>query len=151
MKIGVISDTHVRTFDEIPAPVLRALEKVDLIVHAGDFTRMEVLEGLSKLGEVKAVCGNMDSDELKRRLPPRELFTVDGKQIGLVHGWGAPWGIAERVKKLFGDADIVIYGHSHQSFNKHLQGSLLFNPGQAKHSFGLITIGDGIRAEIVRV
>jgi len=151
VKIGVISDTHVRTFDEIPAPVLQALEKVDLIVHAGDFTQVAVLEGLSRMGEVKAVCGNMDSDELKRQLPPRELFMVDGKQVGLVHGWGAPWGIAGRVRKLFSDVDIVIYGHSHQSFNKYFQGSLLFNPGQARNSFGLITIDDGIRAEIVKV
>ena len=40
MRIGVISDTHVKTIDDIPAKILKALAEVDLIVHAGDFTDM---------------------------------------------------------------------------------------------------------------
>lgn len=63
MKIGVLSDTHARTFGEIPASIVRALAEADLIVHAGDFTEMAVLAGLRTLEEVKAVCDNMDSPE----------------------------------------------------------------------------------------
>ena len=48
MRIGIISDTHVTTFDEIPAPIVTALGGVDLIVHAGDFTKRAVLEGLRR-------------------------------------------------------------------------------------------------------
>jgi putative phosphoesterase len=151
MRIGVISDTHVRTVEEIPAAVLEALADVDLIVHAGDFTERAVLEGLKALGEVKAVCGNMDSGELKQLLPHKELFAVAGKKIGLTHGSGGPWGIADRVRQLFGDVDLIIYGHSHQAFSQHIGGSLLFNPGRARESFGLLTIGEEIEAEIVSI
>jgi len=151
MRIGVISDTHVKTFDELPAPIITALAGVDLIVHAGDFTERPVLEGLKRLGAMKAVCGNMDSVELKRTLPQKELFIVNGKKIGLIHGWGAPWGIADRVREMFSDVDIIIFGHSHQTCNQYIGGSLLFNPGRASDSLGLLTIDDEVRAEIIKV
>jgi len=151
MRIGVISDTHVKTFDELPAPIITALAGVDLIVHAGDFTERPVLEGLRRLGAMKAVCGNMDSAELKRTLPQKELFIVNGKKIGLIHGWGAPWGIADRVREKFSDVAIIIFGHSHQTCNQYIGGSLLFNPGRASDSFGLLTIDDEVRAEIIKV
>ena len=151
MKIGVISDTHAKAFSEIKAPILKALAEVDLIVHAGDFTERNMLDGLRTLGEVKAVCGNMDSGELKEILPQKELFVVSGRKIGLIHGSGGPWGLASRVRELFSDVDIIIYGHSHQSHNQYVGGRLLFNPGQARNSFGLLTIGDEMRAEIIRI
>jgi putative phosphoesterase len=151
MRIGVISDTHVKTFEELPAPIITALAGVDLIVHAGDFTERPVLEGLRRLGAMKAVRGNMDSAELKRTLPQKELFIVNGKKIGLIHGWGAPWGIADRVREKFSDVDIIIFGHSHQTCNQYIGGSLLFNPGRASDSFGLLTIDDEVRAEIIKV
>ena len=151
MRIGVISDTHVKMFDELPAPIITALAGVDLIVHAGDFTERPVLEGLRRLGAMKAVCGNMDSAELKRTLPQKELFIVNGKKIGLIHGWGAPWGIADRVREKFSDVAIIIFGHSHQTCNQYIGGSLLFNPGRASDSFGLLTIDDEVRAEIIKV
>jgi 3',5'-cyclic AMP phosphodiesterase CpdA len=93
MKIGVISDTHARTIEGIHKSILKALETVDLIVHAGDFTEKAVLDGLKFIGQVKAVCGNMDSHELKNMLPQTELLTLGEKRIGLVHGSGGPWGI----------------------------------------------------------
>lgn len=151
MRIGVISDTHVRTVSEIPEPIRAALAEVALIVHAGDFTESAVLDGLKALGEVRAVCGNMDSGELKRMLPEKELFVVNGKKVGLTHGSGGPWGIAGRIRQMFDDVDIIIFGHSHEPCHLYLQGSLLFNPGQARDSFGLLTIDDEIRAEIIRV
>ena len=151
LRIGVISDTHVETLGEIPHPILVALAEVDLIIHAGDFTERAVLEGLRSLGEVKAVYGNMDSDELRVMLPQKELFIVSGKKIGLTHGSGGRWGIADRVKEMFSDVDIIIYGHSHVPSNHYIGRSLLFNPGRARDSFGLLTIDDEIKAEIISV
>ncbi|MFC1928339.1 metallophosphoesterase family protein [Chloroflexota bacterium] len=151
MRIGVISDTHVKTLDEISSPILKALAEVDIIVHAGDFTERAVLEGLRALGKVRAVCGNMDSSELKRILPQKEAFVVNEKRIGLIHGSGAPWGITDRAREQFSNVDVLIYGHSHEPCNRYIQGTLLFNPGQAKNSFGLLTIDDRIKAEIMRV
>ena len=151
MRIGVISDTHAGTFAEMPERILIALAEVDLIVHAGDFTQKAVLDGLRVLGEVKAVCGNMDSGELRTILPQKERFVAGGRKIGLVHGSGGPWGIAGRIREMFDDVDIIIYGHSHEPYNQYIDRALMFNPGIARNSFGLLTIDDEVKAEIIKV
>jgi len=151
LKIGVISDTHAQTMEDIPLAIMEALEDVDFIIHAGDFAERVVLEGFREIGEVKAVYGNMDSGELKRMLPDKRIIDVEGRQVGLVHGSGGPWGMAERVRPLFGDIDVIIFGHSHLSFNEYIRGTLMFNPGRARDSFGILTIEKEIKAEILRV
>ncbi len=151
VRIGVISDTHARTLGDLPNGILIALGDVDLIVHAGDFTEKAVLDGLRTLGEVKAVSGNMDSGALHRILPRHDLFAFGERMIGLIHGWGVPWGLAERVQKTFPGADIIIFGHSHEPTNRLIGDTLLFNPGRARDSFGVITIGDTVQADIIRV
>ena len=149
MKIGVVSDTHATSFAEVPDRILQALAEVDLIVHAGDFVARDVLDGLKQLGEVKAVQGNMDSEELKQILPEKELLVIEGKRIGIIHGWGSPYGIDDRVGKMFEDVDIIVYGHSHYSQNEVKKGILFFNPGQARNSFGILTIGKEVKGEII--
>lgn len=151
MKIGVISDTHASNLSDIPVSVLRALENVDLIIHAGDFTDKTVLDGLRNLGDVKAVCGNMDSGEIKRMLSPKETFTANGKRIGLTHGSGARLGIATRIRDMFDDADMIVYGHSHEPDSQTIRGILMFNPGPVRRSFGMITIDQDIKTEIITV
>ena len=151
MKIGVISDTHADLLRQVPAPVLKALSEVDVIVHAGDFTEIAVLEGLRALAEVKAVAGNMDSAEIKRVLPREDSFVIGGRRFGLTHGSGPSWGLARRVRNMFEDADVIIYGHSHQPASEYIQGTLVFNPGRARNSFGIITIDDRIGTEIVTI
>ena len=71
------------TLGEIPRQILTVLARVDLIVHAGDFTERAVLEELRSLAEVKAVYGNVDSEELTRILPHQELFVVSGVELFL--------------------------------------------------------------------
>jgi putative phosphoesterase len=151
MKLGVISDSHVRRFDDLPLAVRQALAGVDIIVHAGDFTHRGVLDGLRALKAVHAVHGNMDSGELRKTLPEKEIFEVKGRKIGLLHGSGVPLGIDERVRKQFDGVDIIIFGHSHRPCNRYIRGVLLFNPGAAKDSFGLLTIDDVIKGQILRV
>ena len=151
MKLGIVSDTHTGTIEAVPAVIRKAFADADIIVHAGDFTQKAVLDGLRTMGEVKAVCGNMDSMDLKAILPERDVFEAAGKKIGLTHGSGTPRGIAERVKSQFSGVDIIIFGHSHEPCNRYIQGILLLNPGQAKNSFALLTIDDGIRVNILRV
>ena len=151
MRIGVVSDTHVTSFAEVPNKILIALVEVDLIIHAGDFVSKDVFDGLKRLGEVKAVRGNMDSSELKQILPEKELLLVGGKRIGITHGWGGPYGIEDRVSQMFKDVDVIIYGHSHQSKNELKEGVLFFNPGQARSSFGILTVGQEVKGEIIRL
>jgi putative phosphoesterase len=151
MKIGVISDTHATSFDQLPDQILRNLAEVDLIIHTGDFVTRDVLDGLKQLGEVKAVAGNMDSEELKRIFPEKETLVIKGKRLGIIHGWGSPFGIDDRVGGMFDDVDIIVYGHSHYSQNEVKKGVLFFNPGQAKNSFGILTIGQEVRGEIINL
>ena len=151
MKIGVLSDTHVDSLGQLHEKILVALLKVDLIIHAGDFVTKDVLNGLKQLGELKAVWGNMDSDELKRTLPEKELLKIEGKKIGIIHGWGSSHGIDDRVGNEFNGVDIIIYGHSHYSQNETRNGVFFFNPGQARNSFGILTIGAEVSGEIIKL
>ena len=151
MKIAVLSDTHAASVEDIPKRIIDHLSSVDLIVHAGDFVTPDVLEGLRKFGEVKAVRGNMDSDELRDSLPEKEIFTVGKKRIGLTHGWGAPFRMEGKVKSVFpGEKlDAIIFGHSHFAQNKVIDGVLFFNPGKASRTFGILTVGEDIEGEII--
>ena len=151
MRIGVISDTHATSIDQLPDRILTALAGVDLIIHTGDFVAKDVLDGLKRLGEVKAVRGNMDSEEIKQILPEKELLIIEGKRIGITHGSGPPYGIDDRVGKVFEEVDIIIYGHSHYSQNELKRGILFFNPGQARNSFGILTVGEKVEGEIINL
>ncbi len=151
MRIAVLADTHVNTLEHLPRKIIDAISTVDLIIHAGDFTDVQVLKELKQLREVKAVQGNMDSRELKAVLPAKEIVEIENKRIGITHGSGRPWGIEERVRKMFESdrIDIIVYGHSHQSQNKVIDDILLFNPGKATDSFGILTINREAKGEII--
>ena len=151
MKIAVISDTHIHSINSLAPRIVLELKEADLIVHAGDATTLELIEDIRRLGPLKAVQGNMDSAELKAVLPVSELFEVEGRKIGVIHGWGSPWGIEERVKKAFGEVDVIIFGHSHKPQNAVIDGVLYFNPGDARHSFGILTIGREISGRIIKI
>ena len=61
IRLGIISDTHMpRAADTLPDKVIKGLEGVDMILHAGDITEENVLEELGRIAPIKAVAGNMD-------------------------------------------------------------------------------------------
>jgi hypothetical protein len=151
MRIAVLADTHVNRLEHLPKKIIDALSTVDLIIHAGDFTDLQLLKELKQLREVKAVHGNMDSKELKTVLPVKEIVEIENKRIGITHGSGGPWGIEERVRKMFESdrIDIIVYGHSHRPQNKVIKDILFFNPGKATDSFGILTIDEETQGEII--
>ena len=135
MKIGILSDTHIPTVGEsIPLSLLKAFENVDLIIHAGDLVRLEVLDTLTSLAPVKAVYGNMDPAEVKRELPDKLCFSVEGIKIGVIHGWGAPNGLDKRIRPTFPDCNCIIFGHSHSPMYQWTEGVLFLNPGALQTS-----------------
>ncbi len=142
MDICVISDTHAGRLGDLPGDLVEAVKAADLVVHAGDFTANAVLDELETLRPVHAVAGNMDSAALKARLPERTTFVAEGKRIGLIHGWGSPAGIADRVRAQFQDVDIIIFGHSHALHVSENRGVVMFNPGPARDSFGLLRVSE---------
>jgi putative phosphoesterase len=151
MRVAVLADTHVNTIEDLPEKIIDALSTVDLIIHAGDFTDVQLLRDLEELRKVKAVQGNLDSRELKAMLPAKQIVEIMNKRIGITHGSGSPWGIEERVRKVFeaDRIDILVYGHSHQSQNKVIKDILFLNPGKATDSFSILTIDGRVKGEII--
>ncbi len=161
MIIGVIADTHIpdRALD-LPAQVLEAFSKVDMIIHAGDFASKSVLSKLKTLAPVKAVHGNMDPLEIVDMLPRKEIVKAGSYAIGIFHGSGHPGGIIEQLKTEFKNdkVDIIIFGHSHTPMNERRGKVLYFNPGSPTdtvfspfRSFGIIELGDKISARIIKL
>ena len=156
MTIGVVSDTHIPVrVSKFPQALLRAFERVDFIMHAGDFVSFTAYEELRGISRLEAVAGNMDDSEIVGTLPSRKEITILGLTIGLIHGWGGPSDLPERMRAQFRqDIDCIVFGHSHMSYNKKDGKTLLFNPGSPvfirNRTFGVLTIEDGeISGEIV--
>ena len=150
MKIGVISDTHARHISQLPQNLLKALEKVDLILHAGDIVAMDVIRGLEMVAPVKGVCGNMDLPEVRVAFPEKQTLVLEGWKIGVMHGSGGPAGLENLVMRSLPGVDIIIFGHSHMEVNKVFDGVHLFNPGSAANSYGILDLGEAAGAKIVR-
>ena len=131
--------------------IINTLNLSNLTAITGEIKKARSKYLIRAIGEVKAVAGNMDSILLKTRLPQKELFEVAGKTVGLTHGRGGPRGMADRMRDMFTDVDLIIYGHSHEPWNETNRGTLMFNPGRGRGSFGLITIEDEIKAEIISI
>ena len=145
MRIGVLSDTHLRTPDEMLEHILEdVFADAEMILHAGDIVTRRVLDRLDQRGVI-AVCGNMDDYEVADSLPMLRLLSVAGKRLGLIHGWGSKDGLAQRILARFQEdmPDIIVYGHSHVPFWGTVDGTYLFNPGSASRNrySGSATVG----------
>ncbi len=160
MRILVISDTHIpRSAEDLPEAIYKEIETADMIIHAGDFIEKELLDKLKALRDTRAVCGNMDSNDLRRILKPKEAFSVGKVKIGLIHGYGAPANLVDTVKSEFKDVDAIIFGHSHAALNIVKDGILFFNPGSPTdkifaqaNTYGILEVKDKkIEGKIVRI
>jgi putative phosphoesterase len=164
VKIGVISDTHIpdRAL-QIPSVVLEDFRNVDIILHAGDLTDISVLQILRSLGKkVYAVGGNMDSWELRCKLPEKEIIPLAaGLRLGLIHGEGNPRRLIDWVGTKFHreKPNIIVFGHAHYAVNERKAGILYFNPGSPTekifapyNSYGIIHLDQGVvKAEIIKL
>jgi uncharacterized protein len=157
--IAAISDTHLpRGSRRLPDTCVEQLQRADLILHAGDISTAEVLHDIEAIGPpVKAVHGNVDSAELRARLPEAlEVRTPEGARIAMVHDAGPSKGRIERMTARFPDADAVVFGHSHIPLHVARDGFQIFNPGsptdrrrQPKHTMGLIRTAGTVTFELV--
>jgi len=151
MRLLVLADTHLRPGRRpLPPAALAALDDVDLVLHAGDVVTAAALDELCERASVVAVLGNNDL-ELTGRLPTSRLLDVEGVRIGLVHDSGPRQGRPGRLRRRFPDADVVVFGHSHQPVDEEgLDGQRLFNPGsptqargQPHPTIGWLEVADG--------
>lgn len=153
MNVVVLSDTHLRPgrARRLPDAVYEALEGAGAVLHAGDIVTADLLHELSGFAPVHAVLGNNDLDPALSHLPERQVVMLDGVRVGMVHDSGPTGGREGRMRRLFPDADVVVFGHSHVPWNAPgLDGQLLFNPGspterraQPVHTYGVLDLQDG--------
>jgi len=156
MRIGVLSDTHIHRVSKDFRDLLdHHFSEVDVLFHVGDYTSPVVVDFLSSKN-FHGVYGNMDPVDIRAVLPEKKIVEIGGFRFGLIHGWGSPGGLEERVVGQFSQVDVIVYGHSHRAMNEIVHGVLLFNPGTASgysssgvHSIGFLECGDTVKGEIV--
>jgi len=140
-----MSDTHDRLPLVDKAVKKLEEEKVDLVLHAGDYISPFVIPHFKPFkGKFIGVFGNNDGDHefLKRRfsefdLEIRGVFAevkVDGLRIALLHGGepGSLPGASELLKSLVESEcyDVVIHGHVHDAKAYKKGKTLIINPGE---------------------
>lgn len=121
-RIGLISDTHSLLRPE----AVEALHGSELIVHAGDVGKPEILVALRKIAPVVAVRGNVDTAEWAAVLPETAVAEARGATIYVLHD----------VKTLdvnpsAAGFQIVVSGHTHKPGKMERDGVLYINPGSA--------------------
>lgn len=152
MRIGVISDTH-GLFDE---SIRSIFEDVDAIIHAGDIGKLAVIEQLEGIAPVFAVEGNNDSF---RRYPNQRVEELAGHRVMIRHIFGELHQLKPDAKKIVERLrpDILVFGHSHRTYQQMLGKTLLFNPGSAgprrfslPRTVGMLSLKpSGIEARII--
>ncbi|MGQ9645873.1 MAG: metallophosphoesterase family protein [Thermodesulfobacteriota bacterium] len=158
MKIGVLSDTHLKEPDsEFRRRIEAQFKDVEKIFHAGDFVDLSVAEYLASQKDLIAVCGNMDPPEIQKAFPRKRVIEIGRFKIGLVHGGGPPFGMESRVREEFDEVDAIVYGHTHTPAHHQVKNIYFFNPGSPTRSFihrptlGIIYIGEKIEGEIIEI
>jgi len=163
MKIVIISDTHIpERAEALPARIVDEIKTADAVIHAGDLTSSEFHEQLKSISKMLyAVRGNMDGYVVGQILPEKIFFNLASKNIGVMHGNGAPAGLENLTYNVFKDdkPDIIIFGHSHRALEKQKGNVLMLNPGSCtdhlftnKRSFMILTINQGeCKVEIVEL
>lgn len=118
--IGVVSDTH----GDLPDSLVRALEGVDMIIHAGDFDFPGILTQLEEIAPVKAVRGNMDKHPGLNTLDATLMFEVGGVWIYMIHDI-----LHLDIDPVAAGVQVLIHGHLHVPEVREWQGVLYINPG----------------------
>ena len=95
-KILLISDTHGYIDDVI----LKYAKKADLVIHAGDIGDINVIDSLSKVSNLRAVYGNIDSAEIRSITNENELLNIEGFKILTTHIAGKQPNYNSRLKKI---------------------------------------------------
>jgi putative phosphoesterase len=129
--IAVLSDTHMpKGRRQLPPECVERIRAAEALIHAGDFSAAALLAELEALCPVVlAVHGNVDEDELRRRLPQSLEVDVGGRSVAVVHDAGPKSGRLARLRARFPEADAVVFGHSHMPLHESEGGFQIFNPG----------------------
>ncbi len=131
MKILLLSDTHSHIDDTI----LKYVRMADEVWHAGDIGDLSVTDAIKKEKPLRAVYGNIDSNEARLEFPLNNRFYCEGVDVWITHIGGYPgkYNQAVRSEIQLNPPKLFICGHSHilkVQFDQKL-GLLHMNPGAA--------------------
>lgn len=130
-RIGILSDTHAWWDDKY----VKYFSGCDEIWHAGDIGSEEVADRLNSIAPLRAVSGNIDGMQLRRRFKEVECFETEEVKMWMTHIGGYPGRYAPGVKAILmhEKPKIFISGHSHilKVVNDRQLNILHINPGAA--------------------
>lgn len=149
MILGILSDTHDRLEEFQLAYNIFVNNKVELIIHCGDWNAPYSLMYFNQINTHKLpVMGIFGNNEGERtRIPviskslatpidisgdgPREE-TIDGRKIAICHGHDK-----KQLHALIDSHkyDAIFTGHTHRSRNEKIGKTLVLNPGTLSHSY----------------
>jgi len=121
-RIGLISDTHGLLRKE----AVEALGGSEMVIHAGDVGKPEILEELRKIAPVVAVRGNVDTEPWAKELPETAVVEAGAAMIYVLHDVNAL-----DLDPAASGFQIVVSGHSHKPGKTERDGVLYINPGSA--------------------
>jgi putative phosphoesterase len=159
VRVLVVADTHIPDHARaLPDMVLDEARRADLIIHAGDATRADVLDSLARFAPVQAAMGNNDHADVAAwgACETAEL-EISGVQTGLIHDAGPAHGRARRMRRRFPNAIVVVFGHSHipMDLESEDEGIRLVNPGsptwkrrQPRPTYAIVEFGRRIEVDI---
>lgn len=131
-RLLLMSDTHVpQRARHLPDELWEAVEKADLVLHAGDWVHLALFDELSRRAPaLLGVYGNNDGPELRAVLPEVARQNIEGIRFAMIHETGAATGREVRADATFPDADVLVFGHSHIPWDTvSPRGLRLLNPG----------------------
>src|ERR1700693_337820 len=117
--IGLVSDTHSLMRPE----ALTALKGSDLIIHAGDVGKPEIIEQILTVGPVVAVRGNIDKGAWASQLPLTAVVEAHSARIYVLHALQLL-----DLEPASSELHIVVSGHSHKASRAERAGVLYLNP-----------------------
>lgn len=139
-RIGIISDTHGILRPEVE----EVLKSCEVIFHAGDIGKPEILSRLKTIADTYAVLGNVDQpfaeqfrfpingrsknvpgeqpERTSEELPEELEMELFGFRIYMIHN-------KKQMRKDLSGMDIVIYGHSHKYEETSIGNTVCLNPG----------------------
>lgn len=132
MRLLLIADTHVpKRARDLPAEVWDRVAEADVVIHAGDWIGVALLDRLeAKSRRLLGCYGNNDGPELRARVPETERAELAGLRVVVTHETGGGKGRELRMDRRFPGTDLLIFGHSHIPWDSVTpSGMRLLNPG----------------------
>ena len=132
LELLLLADTHVpKRARDLPAEVWSAVDRADVVLHAGDWVDVALLDALEgRARRLVGVHGNNDGPPLRARLPEVARVELGGVRFGVVHETGDAARREARCSAAYDDVDVLVFGHSHIPWDTTTATGLrLLNPG----------------------